>query len=77
MHTTINEELNAARCNSPSWFADFDDSRLHVPGAADFAECAAIAERAPTPNLHRYVLGLLANNPARPDMSAAGLREAN
>ena len=63
VHTlTLDAELEHARRHAEDWMAAFDDSRLHIPGAADLAECADLAARAPTPTLRGYVLGLLINN---------------
>ena len=59
---TLNDELDHARRDSPAWFAEFEDSALSVPGAADLSECADLAARAPTPTLRGYVLGMLINN---------------
>ena len=59
---TLDAELQQARRDAPSWFAELEDSALSVPGAADLADCADLAARAPTPVLRGYVLGLLINN---------------
>lgn len=62
VHRTLDAEIEHARQHAPTWYAAFEDSALHMPGAADLAECADLAASAPTPALRGYVLGLLINN---------------
>ena len=58
----INRQLETARHDDEVFFAELEDSRLAVPGAADFDECIFLSDRAPSPALRGYVLGLLAGN---------------
>ena len=62
VRTTLNDELDAARAMNPTWYAEFDDSCLHIAGSADVQACARLAATAPTPTLRGYVWGLLVNN---------------
>jgi hypothetical protein len=62
LNLTLAQELDAARIAAPAWYADFEDSRLHVAGSADLQACAELALTAPSPVLRGYVLGLAVNN---------------
>ena len=56
---TLDRDLGLAEDLDGAWFAELEDSRLAIPGAASLADCLHLFAAAPTDAARGIVLGLL------------------